>query len=295
MGFVRGVLVVLLSVLLFVLFLVGNTFLTLGNSLEYDNIQGELSPVIAEMAGLEGLGGGIDENYDDFVLDCQNASEIVVEDDRGALNLSCGVVLQGPEAISERIIEEAINNIYYREYDCKLFDCNKQGDLPYFVISEHTKNYFDGWFYKSIFVIVILFVALLFLVEVRSNAFIISGILAIVASLPFSKLEWFVSLFDVGDSLQIFGFLFTAANSVFIKSLIFGMILLVIGIIWKFFSIGFKVQGFIEKFKGKGNKPFKKVSKPENSSANEKVVSKPVLKSSKIPNKPVKSQKVVKK
>ena len=79
MEMIRGILVVIISVLLFVMFIFGNTFLTLGNSLEYENIQQELIPIVERLEELGVLNTVIDEGYDGFVLECQNSSEINIE------------------------------------------------------------------------------------------------------------------------------------------------------------------------------------------------------------------------
>jgi len=245
MGFIRGGTLVIVSVLFFIALLVGGVLLTLGNSLEYENIQQGLVPVVMDLEVLEGLTESVNENYESLVVKCQNSSEVSFED---YINLSCDKVSEGPEAISKGIIDDAINEIYYTEYNCGFFDCESQDGLPLFVVSEHSKKYFGGLFFKSLLAIVVLLVLLLLLTEKKSNGVVISGILLIVASLPFAKLEWIVSLFARQDYWKFLGFLFTSSSGVCIKLLVLGLILLVVGIILKFFAIGFKIQGFFEKF-----------------------------------------------
>ncbi len=252
MGFIRGALVVVVSVLLFVMFLFGNIFLTLGNSLEYENIQTELVPVVEGLADSYGLTQVVDSGYEGFVLTCQNSSHIFVPNDFGpSINVSCESVAGGKESVSNELIDGVIYDIYYTSYDCGFFDCTSEGELPFYAVSEHSKKYFDSWFYKSLFAIILLFIFLFLLVEVKSNGFIISGAAMIVASIPFAKLDVVVSLFDFAEFLEIFGFLFTTSHSIFIRGLVLGIVLIAIGILWKFFSIGFKIQNLVERFKGK--------------------------------------------
>ncbi len=97
-----------------------------------------------------------------------------------------------------------------------------------------------------------------FLVEVKSNAFILSGSLLAISSLPLIKIEQFLSLipFEFGEFLIVF---FSEANTVFLISFITGLVVLIIGVVMKFFGIGFKIFEFFNKFKDNKKQVVKKV------------------------------------
>ncbi len=168
-------------------------------------------------------------------------------EDSSVSNISCETVLEGPEAIIEEQVGEKIEDIYYKDYNCSFFECIKSEPLA--LVSEKTHDYFQGKFRSMIFLNLILFGVLFLLVEVRSNAFILSGILFVVSALPFSKLEWIIGIFAKIELLKFFTFMFSESFSVFIKFLIFGLVLIGIGFVWKSFSIGFKINSFFEKFR----------------------------------------------
>jgi len=56
-------------------------------------------------------------------------------------------------------------------------------------------------------------------------------------------------MFAQKEYLQFFTFMFTQASSVFIKCLILGIVLIVLGILWKMFSVGMKISEFFNKGK----------------------------------------------
>ena len=73
MGFIRGGLFVIASVLLSLFFLFGNVFLTLGLSLDYDNVQPELVSVVKDITEDEiSLEQKIEEKFESMELYCQN-------------------------------------------------------------------------------------------------------------------------------------------------------------------------------------------------------------------------------
>ena len=92
-----------------------------------------------------------------------------------------------------------------------------------------------------------------FLVENKENLLVISGALAILSSLPFAMMGRIFSLFDY-SYLKIIPILLSKSYIVFLIVFSIGVVLLLLGIAFKFFNIG---EFFVEKFgsgKGKSKK-----------------------------------------
>jgi hypothetical protein len=101
-------------------------------------------------------------------------------------------------------------------------------ESPFFLVSQHAKDYWNGKFYLSLVVALVLIAVMFFLVERKANLAIIAGGVLVVASFPFLKVGWLVSLFS--GELEVFGSLFTKTLIVFWISLILGIILIGVGI-----------------------------------------------------------------
>lgn len=251
MGIIKGVLLTIVSVLLIISFFLTGGLFTLSGSLEYENIQGELVPIVVESLDVEGaFSNGINDNYALIADQCSNKTEVVFGEGPEALIVSCEVVLQGPDAIFDDMVMTTVDRTYYAEYDCNFLDCfDKYSGEPYFLVSDHSHDYFSSKKFLFLVITLILFACAVFLSEVKSSGFILGGVLLIIASLPFAKLEWFLSLFAAVEMLQFFSFMFMKASSVFWSSLFIGLFLIIVGVVWKLFATGFKINSLIEKFK----------------------------------------------
>lgn len=206
MGFVRGGLFVVVSVLLFVSFLVGGALLTMSKSLEYDVLEPEFSAVANDLVGID-----------------LNSNEL------------------------DNFAEE----IYYAEYNCDFWDCFGDGQ-PLFLVSEKARNYWNSKFYIVIGISFVLLVLMFFLVESKINFPFVVGILLVVASLPFVKLESFLLYFSENSVFQYLAIFFSKSFYVFFRMIVFGIVIFAIGILFKFFDFGFKIHGFFQRFRQKG-------------------------------------------
>jgi hypothetical protein len=249
MGIIRGGALVIVSVLFFIGLLICGGFLAVANSLEYDNIESELVPVVKESLN-RGIEDTFFEDYYFLALECKTQNNVFFNQDNFNFSIPCEIVLDSPDAILNFIIDKKVEEIYYTEYDCGFWDCFSSEQSPFFLISKHSEEYFSGKVYFISFILLIFFGLILFLSEKRSNAFLISGVLLIVAGLPFSKADLVLSVFSDVSYLRFFTFIFNSAFNVFIKFLIFGILLILISILWKFFSFGFKIKSFFEKIRG---------------------------------------------
>ena len=249
MGFFRGGLLVILSILLLFSLLVGNLFLTLTLSLKYENVQPELVSAVENMAvGEFNLTEQLGENYEVMQEYCENNSEYVFSYEGQTFAISCDTILQGPEALISQGTGDAVEEIYYQEYDCGFWDCLEEN--PLFLISEKARDYWKSKFYLALIVSIVLISLAFFLVEHKQNFPIIVGGLLIVSALPFMKLRVFFSFLDE-TYLQFLTIFISKADIVFLGGIILGFVLLGAGIVLHFVNLGDFIAEKIDKGRGK--------------------------------------------
>jgi len=237
MGFIRGSLLIIVSILLFLSFLLGNAFLTLNLSLDYENVQPKLVSAIKDVIEKEiNLVGEIEEEFGFMESYCQNNSKFVFSYSEYSFEIPCEVVAEGLEAVVDYQINAFVEEVYYEDYECDFWDCIKETEYPFFLVSAKAKNYWGEKFYFSLIAAVIFIALTFFLVEHKTNSPILVGSLLAISALPFIKLDWILSFMNK----YILGFLtifFTKAHTVFLISLISGVVIFGIGIILKFFNL----------------------------------------------------------
>ena len=124
-------------------------------------------------------------------------------------------------------------------------NCFEETGSPAFLISERSREYFTNKFYLMLSISLLLVIFMFILANERSNVFFVTGTLLVVASIPFTRLNWILSFVPNGEFVSFFELFFIKSYSVFLTSLILGFSLIAIGIIVKFFIIGFKINSFI--------------------------------------------------
>ncbi|GAH24720.1 unnamed protein product, partial [marine sediment metagenome] len=225
-----------------------------------------MSSIVEETVGKKvesieaGLSDEINKNLEIMEEYCQNNSDYVFNYEGNTLVIPCSVISQGSEAIIEAGVANIVDDFYYAEYNCGFWDCFEKTGSSFFLISEKAKNYWNNKFYFALIAFVILIVLMFFLVEKKTNLPLIVGSLLIISSLPFMKLNNFVGTFinpllsaagipgDISSSfLSIFSIFFTKAHTVFLITLISGLVILSIGILLKIFGIGFKISNLFSK------------------------------------------------
>ncbi|MAH03806.1 hypothetical protein CMI39_03405 [Candidatus Pacearchaeota archaeon] len=237
MGFFKGSFLFIASVLLLISFLLGNIFLTLNMSLNYETLQSEFTPVVKDVAEKEFSISSVivDEQFFLMELYCQNNSEFVFSESGYTFVIPCDVVAKGSDAVIEEGINSLVNDIYYQDYDCNFWNCLDKSEVPYFLVSEKAKDYWKGKFYLSLLISIVLIIIIFFLVEQKYNVLTLTGCLLVISSLPLIKLEKLLSFINykyVADFLIVF---FSKSYSVFLISFILGIIILGIGIGLKFY------------------------------------------------------------
>lgn len=238
MGFIRKGVLVFVCILMFVLILVGNSFLTLGLSLKYDNVKSELVPVAREMfIGNANIDDKLKSDFDSTMkFYCQTNSEFTFSQQDYTFVIPCSVVANGSDAVVAYGVNSFVKEIYYKNYDCDFWKCFEESQYPTFLVSEKAQNYWMGKFYLILIIFLVLAGLTYFLVENKENAPFILGILLAVGSLPFLAIGKIASLFIDKTYIELVAAFFSSAHSVFLISLILGLILLGIGIGLKFWD-----------------------------------------------------------
>lgn len=281
MGVIRGGLLVITCVLFFIALLLANSFFVVSESLGYDNLHEEVIPVISDVIdGEYKLSETIEAVKPAIEKYCENNSEYFLGGaDNSGFKIDCAIIESGLEIIVKNSAENFIDDIYYKDYDCGFIECfTKSNRKPFFLISEKTQKYFEGKFYLVCFILVILFVLLFFLIENKTNLPFLAGSLMIVSSLPFMKLQYIFRFFAKGTTLKILNAFFVQSYTVFFKVFVLGVVFIIIGVVLKFFKVGFWFSNLISKFKG-NETSLKKETEVSNKVNSQKVMNKDISKS----------------
>ena len=143
MGFIRGGLFVIVSVIFLFSLLAVNTSYTLYSSLDYENVKPEITLIIRDVVTNEmGLTTEINKNLGIMNYYCENNSEFVFSDDESGyvFEIPCEIISNGSDAVIEYGIEEIVDKTYYEDYDCNFWDCFQKTNSGFFLISEKSKD-----------------------------------------------------------------------------------------------------------------------------------------------------------
>ena len=249
MGFIKGVIILVVSFLLFFTFIAMNISLTIGMSLSYDVIKPELNLLVNELTEKEiDMGNLISESLPEMQEYCVNFTEFVFSIEGYVFSIPCEIVNQGEDAVANKMLDEFIEKIYYQDYECSFWDCFGKTGKPFFLVSKQSRDYFYNKFYLCILISVILFLIIFLFSKTKNNSFIVAGVLLAVSAIPFLKLDWFASFLANISLLDFFGSFFSKARTVFVISFFIGVIIFVFGLLMKFFNFGIKISGYFDKF-----------------------------------------------
>lgn len=208
----RSFALVVVCVLFFVGVLSTSILLTISSSLEYEHIKSELSSILAE------TGKNVLNTAEDY----------------------------------NKTLNELIEEQYYKEYNCEFWSCIENADEggPFVLMSKYAHDYWTSKFYLALLISIVLFILIILFVENKSNSFILAGILILISAFPLLALGK-LSTFSADSILQILTTFVSQANSVFVKIIIFGFVILILGIVFKAFHVGVwisdKINGIRDK------------------------------------------------
>ena len=236
MGFIRSGLLSLVGILLFLSFLAGNFLLTLDLSLKYDNVKPEISLLVQDFVEKEANITNLVEQKLEFMKNyCLNNTEFVFEAEDYAFTIPCDSVYLGKEKIIEAGVDNFIHDLYYKEYDCNFWNCATKDIKPFVFVSKKAKDYWHSKFRMTLLAILSLIVLLFLLVEHKPNTFIVCGALLTLSTLLFRKIDLLASFFGETFS-QFFYIFFSEANTVFLVSVVIGIVALGLGIVFRILS-----------------------------------------------------------
>ena len=255
MGVIRGGLLVFISVILFIIVLLGSIFSVLSLSLGYENVQKELKDVAKNLT--ESKFNLIKENFNlttemerakGFMRErCLNETSYVFASGGYTFVLPCSLLEednQSGEAFIDSGIDSIIYDIYYDDYDCNFWDCFKKTELPLFLVSEKAKNYWQEKFYLSLIIFAVLAFLIFLLVEQKPNTPILIGSIFVASSLLLLRLEKLPALI-IGESYsQFVRVFFSKTSTVFWILFILGLVLIVAGISLRLLGADFTKKRF---------------------------------------------------
>ncbi len=251
MGVIRGIFVVILSSLLFLSLFSTVLFLNLSSALDYESLEKNSVSFVKEIVKNN-------TNFDEAISENLQFMEIYCNQSKNdsysfsLLNYSLNVPCKENLSV-DYILEEGImdleKEIYFKEYECGFIDCFEKEDLPFFLVSQKTYSLLNRYFYLSLLISLAIVLGLFFVLEKKSNLFILSGVLLIIPSLMFNYLSKIHSFFKEPIISQIIKILFINSSSISLKFIIFSITLIVLGIIFKIFKIGFLISNLFNKFK----------------------------------------------
>ena len=244
MGIVRGGSVLILCVLLLLSLIVMDSFFILGSSLKYDNVEHGISTIVQDISNSGDLipkeltgNFNVTKAATDVSLlikyYCQNTNSSEYKFSYEGYNITIPCTqefLNNPSAIINKSINDVTYEIYYQNYDCNFFDCFSKTNLPFFLVSEKSMNYWMNKFYIMLAVSLVLLFLIFLFVEQKQNTLIIAGVLLILSSFPILKLKDLVSIL-AGKFSSIINLFLSSTGMVFTLSLVIGGILILAGII----------------------------------------------------------------
>ena len=265
MGMIRGGLLVLISVLLFISFLLTGVFGTLNSSLNYDNVQPKINPIIKEFVQEKVDLKIIKENYSTLKTHCNNNTSEYEYKDQETNNtfvIPCDTITQGPDAIIDYEINYLGEKFYYEDYSCKFWGCFKEVKTPFFLVSQHAKDYWKTKYYFMLFISALLIGLVFLLVENKINFPILAGILLatssilvagldtigkMIAKVLLSSIKLAVESLSSINLSSLTAIFFSSANNVSLVGFILGLILIALGIFLKLLKTGFKIKELFSK------------------------------------------------
>ncbi len=260
MGFLRGLAIFLFTILLVISVLAMAFTWTVSWSLQYENVQPALKEAAKDFIKTSFLGEDFGIREDQLQYSCLVQENYELSYDMINISVPCEVMGQGADSIIEYAAEPAVQQIYYAEYDCEMWDCLKESSIPFFLFSEKSMDYWKDKFIIFVGLSLIIFVLIFLISKKRPANFIITGLILILCALPFDSLRW--ALFIIpSDFASLFSVFFTKSHSVFIIMLILGIAFAVAGILCLIFGWKMKFNPDEEEVESKKEKESSKDKK----------------------------------
>lgn len=247
MGIIRGGLIFLLAIVLFISLFLANGFLNLSWSLEYETLQPNLLEHAGGIINDTGIRETIQSTLPAMEFYCMAHNNYIFVEENFNFEIPCGVVESGVDNLITFGVETLIFQIYYEEYDCEFWSCVKNSDLPFVLISEKAKDYWHSKFGLTCWISLLAFAALFLFSKDKGWILILTSIFIMLSAFLFRKFDWFLSLLPDLSFFDVLNVFFAKSQTVFVIMMIIGVFLLMIGVAFKFFKISFNVLKLFRK------------------------------------------------
>ncbi|HOC96966.1 MAG TPA: hypothetical protein PKJ54_01675 [Candidatus Pacearchaeota archaeon] len=258
MSFIRGAVITLFGLVLTICILLMNVSITFASSLDYDDLKPALdnsaNGVIDSIVDFEEVFGEELNNY------CNIDSQYIFNYGNESFAIPCEVIEEGEDSIAIYIQNNFIEQIYYADYDCKFWECVKESEVPFVLISDKARVYWAGKAILLAIMSLVLFGLIFLVAENRPSKFISFGILLALCSLPFKNMNW-ISKIVPAQVAPLFSLFSQKAHTVFVIMLIISIILALIGIVALIF--GWKMKFKEENLENKKSASLNQISREE--------------------------------
>jgi hypothetical protein len=262
MGFIRGLLLVFVSIILLLSVLCSGIFYTISSSLEYNTVQNHAVSVIQPLVEQLNLTQIVDANKEIITTYCENNPEYVFSYQGYTFQFSCQDINSTSSIISDAI-KNFVSNLYYQQYNCNYWDCFGKYSPPLFLISEKSQEYWLNLFYMALAASVLSIVLLFFLFRKKYDLLFFSGGVLVVSAfaiLGIGKLLATLSNQLISNIALVF---FSQTNLVFLRLVIAGGALIFAGLIVELFRAGFKIYNMFARFRKRGEEDSDKIKQPQ--------------------------------
>lgn len=241
MGFIRGTAVFFLGVLLLATLTLGNLFLILNLSLNYEKIQPKVVDFLYDFSQDNAdFSESVGEEFEIAKSECQTKSVYLIEYGNGTIEIPCETIMKGQEETFKYGITHEFDKIYYGIYNCNPFECLSEGKY-YYLISEEAKNYWKSKFYLFLAISLLIVFLMYFAFENKKNIFFVVGFVTVLSVLPFKGIEKILFFLDA-TALQFIPIILSEAGKVFLIMVSIGIFLIVLGILFRFFNLDEKIM-----------------------------------------------------
>jgi hypothetical protein len=258
MSFTRGAVITLFGLVLTICILLMNVSITFASSLDYDDLKPALdnsaNGVIDSIVDFEEVFGEELNNY------CNIDSQYIFNYGNESFAIPCEVIEEGEDSIAIYIQNNFIEQIYYADYNCKFWECVKESEVPFVLISDKARVYWAGKAILLAIMSLVLFGLIFLVAENRPSKFISFGILLALCSLPFKNMNW-ISKIVPAQVAPLFSLFSQKAHTVFVIMLIISIILALIGIVALIF--GWKMKFKEENLENKKSASLNQISREE--------------------------------
>lgn len=265
MGLISKLLTLIFSFLLFISLVFGAIFFTINLSLEYTEVQKNAAPFV-EIFLRETLPSQVSttDKILDAILSSEWAQKIPFTD---TLEQSLEEKMNSGNLDNVSLQQETqqfIQEMYYANYECGYWDCFSISEVPFFLISQKSQNYWYRNFRYLGIASLVLMTLLFFLVSRKRNFFVLVGILSLLASIPLWGVKKIIPMFFTGQILDFINIFLSKSGYVATVLTAGGIILIALAIIFGLFGLGFKIFSWIDNIKIKLPKTKKKFQQETN-------------------------------